>query len=110
MSRHRPSGSRGHWWKRLGPDRYQIGWIVDVYYENSRLRWPRGNGRDTDLAGAKRFARRWGLIVPEGWVVVDEDDKEMPGSWETEEEARELGLLGRYLLTGADVKGPRARS
>ena len=65
MSRHRPAGSYGHSVRRIGPDHYRIWWTVDRYYAGSRLRHPRTSWRDTDLTGAKRFARKWELAAPE---------------------------------------------
>lgn len=62
MGRHRSSGSYSHSIRRIGPDHYRLYWTVDHYYSGSRLRFPRGASRDTDLAGAKRFAKRWELI------------------------------------------------
>lgn len=38
-----------------------------------------------------------------GWAVLDEDLQIKPGRWENEEEARDLGLLGYYLLSGVHV-------
>ena len=64
MSRHRSSGSYGHSIHRFGPDDFRLHWTVDRYYSGSRLRFPRGASRDTDLAGAKRFTKRWGLQEP----------------------------------------------
>lgn len=64
MSRFRSSGSYGHSIFRIGHDHYRLCWTVDRYYSGSRLRFPRGSSRDTDLAGAKRFAKRWGLVEP----------------------------------------------
>lgn len=65
MSRHHSSGSKGHWIARVGFDHYRLSWIVDRYYEGSRLRFPTAYRRDTDKAGAERFARRWGVTMPE---------------------------------------------
>lgn len=64
MSRHRSAGSYGHAVQRIGHDFYRLHWTVDRYYTGSRLRFPRGCSRDTDLAGAKRFAKRWGCAEP----------------------------------------------
>lgn len=64
MGRHRSSGSYGHVVRKMGDDWYRIFWTVDRFYSGSRLRFPRGSSRDTDLAGAKRFAKRWGLSKP----------------------------------------------
>ena len=64
MSRFSSSGSYGHAIQHIGPDHYRLHWTVDRYYSGSRLRFPRGSSRDTDLAGAKRFAKRWKLPEP----------------------------------------------
>jgi len=65
MSRHRSAGSYGHSIHRIGRDHYRLTWVVDRYYSGSRLRHPRVSDRDTDHAGAVRFARRWKLDAPE---------------------------------------------
>lgn len=64
MSRHRPSGSKGHYIRRYGPDDFRLCWSVDRYYRDSRLRHPTACHRDTDRKGAERFARRWGCGMP----------------------------------------------
>lgn len=64
MSRHRAAGSYGHHIAKI-VDFYRLSWTVDRYYPDSRLRFPRRCRRDTDLAGAKRFAKRWDLKLPE---------------------------------------------
>lgn len=38
------------------------------------------------------------------WVVLDYDDNPLPGEWDTEEEATDQGLCGKYLLSGYEVK------
>lgn len=65
MGRHRPSGSYGHAIVMVEADCYRLSWTVDRYYPDSRLRHPRRATRHADLAGAQRFAKRWGLTVPE---------------------------------------------
>lgn len=65
MSRHRSVGSYGHRISKLMHDVYQISWVVDRYYKDSRLRHPTGCCRTTDRAGALRFAKRWGVQMPE---------------------------------------------
>jgi hypothetical protein len=65
VSRHRASGSYGHRIQRFGGDHYRLTWTVDRYYAGDRLRYPRRGTRDTDEAGAKRFAKRWGIDMPE---------------------------------------------
>lgn len=58
MSRHSSSSSYGHRIDRIAPDCYRLSWIVDRYYSGSRLRFPTTKTRDTDEAGAARFAKR----------------------------------------------------
>lgn len=65
MGRYSPSHSYSHRIQRLSGDCYRLTWTVDRYYRGSRLRHPRGCHRHTDHAGAVRFAKRWGLPVPE---------------------------------------------
>lgn len=65
MSRYRSSGSCNHSVKRMGRDWYRMGWTVDFYYPDSRLRFPRRFNRDTDFAGAMRFAIKWDLPMPQ---------------------------------------------
>lgn len=38
-----------------------------------------------------------------GWAVTDYDGNPLPGRWASEEDAREHGLLGVYLLSGLDL-------
>jgi hypothetical protein len=64
MSRYKSSGSYGHRVIDFGNDIYRVSWVVDRYYPTSRLRHPRGCSRDTDKAGAERFAKRWGIAWP----------------------------------------------
>jgi hypothetical protein len=65
VSRHRSSGAKGFAIKHLGGDDYRLSWVVDRYYPTSRLRHPRGCHRDTDEAGARRFAKKHGLEMPQ---------------------------------------------
>lgn len=37
------------------------------------------------------------------WAVADYDGIVKPERWETEQEATDLGLCGKYLLSGAEV-------
>jgi hypothetical protein len=64
MSRHRTAKSVGHRVKLVGPDHYRLSWVVDFYYPSSTLRYPRMFHRDTDYAGAVRFAKRWRIDAP----------------------------------------------
>lgn len=62
MSRHQSSGSQGHSITSIGWGDYRLHWSVDRYYPGSRLRHPRSCHRDTDLAGAIRFALKHGCL------------------------------------------------
>ncbi|KKN47417.1 hypothetical protein LCGC14_0663300 [marine sediment metagenome] len=64
MGRHRPSGSYGHSITRLGPGEFRLEWTIDRYVKDARTRFPTSQNRDTDLRGAKRFAKKWGCEVP----------------------------------------------
>lgn len=66
MGRFSSSGSKGHRIRRIGRDHYRLSWTVDRYYPDSMLRWPRRCTRDTDEAGARRFAKRWSLKFSNG--------------------------------------------
>jgi len=55
----------GHHIQRLGHDLYRLSWSWDRKYRTSRLRFPQRMVRDTDLAGAVRFAKKWGCQLPE---------------------------------------------
>jgi hypothetical protein len=50
--------------RRIGADHYRLSWSFDTKIAGSRLRWPRTITRDTDEAGALRFARKWGCSMP----------------------------------------------
>lgn len=64
MSRHRPSCSYGHSIRLISDDHWRLYWMVDRYYEGDRLRHTTGASRDTDMAGAIRFCKRWKLPLP----------------------------------------------
>lgn len=61
MGRYSPGTSYGHRIHRLSADSFVISWGADRYYPSSRLRYPRHFRRITDLAGARRFAKKWKL-------------------------------------------------
>lgn len=61
MGRYYGNTSYGHGVERIGPGHYRLSWTVDRYHKNSRLRFPTGYTKDTDLDGAIRFAKRWKL-------------------------------------------------
>lgn len=56
--------SYGHHIRKIGPDHFRLSWTVDHKCRGSRLRFPRSHSRDTDEAGAKKFAERWELTFP----------------------------------------------
>jgi hypothetical protein len=64
MGRFSKSHAHGFSLKRMGPDHWRMFWTVDFYYPTSRLRHPRGFSRDTNDAGALRFAKMHGLAAP----------------------------------------------
>ncbi len=65
MSRY-SGGSSTHHIQNLGKHwGYRISWTFDTHIQGSRLRWPRTLSRDTDRAGAERFAKKWGIEMPE---------------------------------------------
>ncbi len=41
---------------------WRISWVFDT--KHRRIRYPRTLSRDTDLAGAQRFAKKWNLPLP----------------------------------------------
>ena len=61
MGRYSVNPSYDHRIQRLYHDCFEISWTCDRYYPSSRFRHPRGNSRSTDLAGAVRFAKKWGV-------------------------------------------------
>ena len=44
---------------------YRLIWYVDHHYPDSRQRFPRRHTRDTDEAGARRFAKKHGVTFPQ---------------------------------------------
>lgn len=67
MGRHTGSTSRGygHRIQRIQRDHYRLFWTFDRKIAGSRLRWPTTVTRDTDEAGAARFAKKWDVTLPE---------------------------------------------
>ena len=59
----------GHDIQWIADDHYRLSWAIDRKYPSSRLRFPTSFSRDTDEKGARRFARKWGLDVPEPRVA-----------------------------------------
>lgn len=65
LSRYRSRSAYGHSIKRLPMGYgYRLHWTVDRYYPSSMLRHPIGYSRDTDEAGALRFAKKHGVEMP----------------------------------------------
>lgn len=58
----RAADSRGHRVRQVDGGEWVISWTVDHKYAGSRLRHPRGHRRYTDEYGARRFAKKWGLL------------------------------------------------
>ncbi len=44
---------------------FHLCWTTDRWVTGSRLRIPTSHTRDADEAGARRFAKRWGVAFPE---------------------------------------------
>jgi len=59
------SSAYSHNWRKIGFDHYRLSWTFDTKVAGSRLRFPRTITRDSDYAGAMRFAKKWELTVPE---------------------------------------------
>lgn len=57
-----PSGSSNHRIWKLHADEYRLSWTVARKY--GRLLYPRRYTKDTNLAGAQRFAKKWNLPMP----------------------------------------------
>ena len=64
MGRFTGSNAHGHRLRKIGPDHWRLFWTVDRYYRTSNLRHPVGYRRDTDDAGARRFAAKHGIADP----------------------------------------------
>lgn len=64
MGRHSSNPGYGFRIQYLELDGYRLSWTQDRYYTGSRLRWPRTFTRDTDLAGARRFAKKHNVPLP----------------------------------------------
>lgn len=47
--------------KQEGVDDYRMSWVVDFYYADSRLRYPRLFSRYTNQKGAERFCKKHNL-------------------------------------------------
>lgn len=75
MGRFSSSGSYGHRISRIADGHYRLSWTVDRHYAGSRLRHPRTATRDTDTAGAERFAKRWDVVMPNAALTERGDEK-----------------------------------
>ena len=67
MSRYQSSGAYGFKCHRFHDPYgdYEISWVIDFHYSDSRLRYPRRFTRVTDEAGARRFCKKHNLIFKE---------------------------------------------
>ncbi len=61
MSVHPPSGSYNHRVRREREDEYVVSWIV--YRKIGRLLARTRYSRDTNEAGARKFAKKWGVTI-----------------------------------------------
>lgn len=59
------TGGSGHRILRLGGGDYEIAWSYEVKFTGSRLLFHRTMRRVTDRKGAERFAKRWGVRIPD---------------------------------------------
>jgi hypothetical protein len=57
-----PSGSRRHKIQYLGHDDYRLSWTT--YRSAGRMLHPTTYSRDTNRAGAERFAKKWRITLP----------------------------------------------
>ena len=55
--------SEGHWISKQGDNCFSIGWKTRV--KRGRLSDLVSHWRSTDMKGAMRFAKKWGLRMPE---------------------------------------------
>ncbi len=58
------SGSYGFRCRYAGDGDWVVSWVVDFYYSDSRLRFPRRFTRITDEAGMIKFANKHSLAQP----------------------------------------------
>lgn len=65
MGRYSGSNVHSHRLRQLGPDTWRISWTIDRYYPSSQLRHPQTYQRITDDLGAKRFAKKHDIPLPE---------------------------------------------
>jgi hypothetical protein len=71
VGRYSTNSSTRHHIQKLGHDCYRLAWTQDRYYKDSRLRHPTRYTRDTDEKGARRFAKRWAIQMPEERAEVE---------------------------------------
>ncbi len=58
-------GFRCRYMKTPWDNYYIVSWVVDRYYSDSRLRFPRRCSRETDEAGAIRFCKKHEINMPD---------------------------------------------
>lgn len=52
---------------KLGPDEFRLRWTVDLSFKSKEGEWcptSRERHKDTDLEGARRFAKKWRIQMP----------------------------------------------
>jgi hypothetical protein len=59
------SSSYGHRIRFIAAGIYRLEWGIDRRIKGSRLRHPTSFKRVADEAGARRFAKRWSIKMPE---------------------------------------------
>lgn len=55
----------GHHIQAIGFDHYRLSWDSDYKCGGSRIRHTRTMTRDTDEKGARKFAKKWDVTMPE---------------------------------------------
>ena len=60
-----PSGSSNHHIHKVAPDDYEVSWTVNYKAAGSRLLIASRRRRYTDEKGARRFAKKWKIAMPD---------------------------------------------
>ena len=62
MGRYSKSNAYSFNIKKIDIETYILSWIVDYYYSNSRLRFPRRFSRVTNRRGAIKFSKKHNVL------------------------------------------------